>query len=148
VLFQRFVVGGSPFDAQGNRGDNFGKDLIYGRGYPARVIGPRRNGSAVGGRILNKYVSELRWLAVQSPQLQAAPYLFMEASNTWDNFNTYNPTQLFRSAGVGTRLFLPILGMLELSYGYNFDTFEPISNGHNGSKRWLFQFSIGQGFGQ
>ena len=148
VLFQRFVVGGSPFDAQSNRGDNFGKDIIYGRGYPARAIGPRRNGSAVGGRILNKYTGELRWLAVQSPQLQAAPYLFVEAANTWDKFNTYDPTQLFRSAGVGTRLFLPILGMLELTYGYNFDTFEPISNSHNGSNRWLFQFTIGQGFGQ
>jgi outer membrane protein insertion porin family len=72
----------------------------------------------------------------------------VEAANTWDKFNTYDPTQLFRSAGVGTRLFLPILGMLELTYGYNFDTFEPISNSHNGSNRWLFQFTIGQGFGQ
>ncbi|MFQ5568578.1 MAG: outer membrane protein assembly factor BamA [Rhodothermales bacterium] len=150
VLFQRFVVGGSPFDVQGFR-DSFGKDIIFGRGYPARAIGPRRNDEPVGGRILNKYTSELRWLAVQSPQLSAAPYVFLDAANTWNNFGTYNPTQLFRSAGFGARLFLPILGMLELTYGYNFDEFVPIQGlegRHNGSKRWLFQFSLGQGFTQ
>ena len=148
VLFQRFIVGGSPFDVQGFQG-NFGKDIVYMRGYPARVLGPRREDEAVGGRILNKYKSELRWLAVQSPQLQAAPYLFFDAANTWDTFGTYNPTRLFRSGGVGARLFLPILGMLELAYGYNFDPFTPLpgrEGRHDGSRRWLFQFSIGQGF--
>ncbi len=147
ILFQRFVVGGSPFDAQGFQ-DNFGKDIIFMRGYPARALGPRRDGEAVGGRILNRYTSELRWLAVQSPQLQAAPYVFFDAANTWDRFGTYNPAQLFRSAGFGARLFLPILGMIELTYGYNFDPFEPISQNHDGSRRWLFQFTIGQGFNQ
>jgi len=150
VLFERYVVGGSPFDVQGFR-DNFGKDIVYMRGYPARAIGPRRGDEAVGGRLLNKYTSELRFLVVQSPQLTAAPYLFLDAANSWDNFNSYNPTQLFRTAGLGARLFLPILGMLELTYGYNFDEFVPIpgqEGKHNGSQRWLFQFSLGQGFGQ
>jgi len=150
VLFERYVVGGSPFDVQGFR-DNFGKDIVYMRGYPARAIGPRRGDEAVGGRLLNKYTSELRFLVVQSPQLTAAPYMFLDAANSWDNFNSYNPTQLFRTAGLGARLFLPILGMLELTYGYNFDEFVPIpgqEGKHNGSQRWLFQFSLGQGFGQ
>ncbi len=148
VLFERYVVGGSPFDVQGYR-NNFGKDIIYMRGYPARVLGPRREGEAVGGRILNKFTSELRLLAVQSPQLTAAPYLFMDAANTWDRFHTYNPRQLYRSAGVGARLFLPILGMIELTYGYNFDEFIPIrgqESNHDGSNKWFFQFTLGQGF--
>ena len=148
VLFERYVVGGSPFDVQGYR-NNFGKDIIYMRGYPARVLGPRRGEEAVGGRVLNKFTSELRLLAVQTPQLTAAPYLFMDAANTWDTFQTYNPRQLYRSAGVGARLFLPILGMLEIAYGYNFDEFAPISgqqSNHDGSKKWFFQFTLGQGF--
>jgi outer membrane protein insertion porin family len=45
------------------------------------------------------------------------------------------------------RLFLPILGMLELAYGYNFDTFDAISSRHDGDRQWYFQFSLGQGFG-
>ncbi len=148
VLFERYVVGGSPFDHQGYR-NNFGKDIIYMRGYPARVLGPRRGNEAVGGRVLNKFASELRLLAVQTPQLTAAPYLFMDAANTWDTFETYNPGQLYRSAGVGARLFLPILGMLEIAYGYNFDEFAPISgqrSNHDGSRKWFFQFTLGQGF--
>ncbi|CAM3242050.1 outer membrane protein assembly factor BamA [Rhodothermus bifroesti] len=148
VAFQRFIVGGSPFDTQGAFG-YYGKDIVYMRGYPLGVLGPRLNDEPVGGRILNKYTSELRWLAVQTPQLQAAPYLFMDAANTWDRWATYNPAQLFRSAGFGVRLFLPILGMIELTYGYNFDEFQPISSqNHDGSRRWYFQFSLGQGFNQ
>ena len=146
VQFERFVVGGSPFETSGFSGTFFGKDVIYMRGYPISAIGPRRNGDPVGGRILNKYTSELRWLAVQSPQLSAAPYLFADAANTWNSFSTYNPASLFRSAGFGVRLFLPILGMVELAYGYNFDEFVPLSSSDEGDRGWSFQFTLGQGF--
>lgn len=146
VDFERFIVGGSPFDTQGFT-SYFGRDVVYMRGYPAAAISPRRNGEPVGGTILNRYTSELKLLAIQSPQLSAAPYLFLDAANTWNGFNSYNPTELFRSGGVGMRLFLPILGMLELTYGYNFDSFESVSQRHDGSQQWYFQFSLGQGFG-
>lgn len=149
VAFQRFVVGGSPFDTQGGYNYYYGRDIIYMRGYPSGALGPRRGGVPVGGTILNKYTSELRWMAVTSQQLQAAPYVFMDAANTWDGFSTYNPAQLYRSAGVGMRLFLPIIGMLEMAYGYNFDEFQRVANqSHDGNRRWTFQFSIGQGFNQ
>ncbi|MEX1056021.1 MAG: BamA/TamA family outer membrane protein, partial [Rhodothermales bacterium] len=85
---------------------------------------------------------------IQTPQLTAAPYLFLDAANTWNSFDMYNPAELFRSGGVGMRLFLPILGMLELTYGYNFDTFPAIGNRHDGLNQWYFQFSLGQSFGQ
>ena len=149
VAFQRFVVGGSPFDTQGtfNR-FFFATDIIYMRSYPSGALGPRINGEPVGGRILNKYTSELRFMAIQTDQLQAAPYLFMDGANTWNDFKNYNPAEIYRSAGVGVRFFLPILGMLELAYGYNFDEFEPTArtNNHDGNRQWLFQFTIGQGF--
>ncbi len=148
VQFQRFLLGGSPFESQGLSGATFGKDIIYMRAYPFRALGPQQGGEAVGGRILNKYTAELRWLAVQSPQLQAAPYLFFDAANTWDSFNSYNPSELYRSAGVGTRLFLPILGMLEFAYGYRFDQYPAINAEDNGERGWKFQFTIGQGFNQ
>lgn len=147
VDFERFIVGGSPFDNQGMY-SYFGRDIVYMRGYPSAAIGPRLGNEPVGGTILNKYTSELKWMAIQTPQLSAAPYLFLDAVNTWDSFGAYNPTELFRSGGVGMRLFLPILGMLELTYGYNFDTFQRTTNRHDGSRQWYFQFSLGQGFGQ
>ncbi len=148
VAFERFVVGGSPFETQGFF-SFFGKEVIYMRGYPLAALGPRdASNDPLGGRILNRYSAELRWMAVQSQQLQAAPYMFMDAANTWDAFNTFNPSDLFRSAGFGVRLFLPILGLVELAYGYNYDTFFPINGKHDGTNRWTFQFSLGQGFGQ
>ena len=144
VFFERFDVGGSAFDYGGF---NYGTDPVFMRGYPARVISPRRNGEPVGGRILNKYTSELRWMAVQSQQLRAAPYLFMDAANTWTGFDTFNPARLYRSAGIGVRLFLPIVGMIEFNYGYSFDRFTPLENSEDGAPGWRFQFSLGQGFG-
>jgi len=147
VAFERYIVGGSPFETQGSF-TFFGGDIIYMRGYPAGALGPRSNGEPLGGRILNKYTSELRFNAVQTQQLSAAPYIFMDAANTWNGPKSYNPTELFRSAGIGTRLFLPILGMIELTYGYNFDQFEALNSRHDGSNRWYFQFTLGQGFGQ
>jgi outer membrane protein insertion porin family len=147
VDFERFVVGGSPFETSGIN-SFFGKDIIYMRGYPISVIGPRRDNDPIGGLILNKYTGELRWMAVQSPQLQASPYLFVDAANAWDSFGAYNPSSLFRSAGVGVRVFLPILGMVEVAYGRNLDAFVPIESGDSGLERWRFQFTIGQGFGQ
>lgn len=146
VDFERFIVGGSPFDTQGFY-NYFGRDIIYMRGYPAASIGPRLSDEPVGGTILNKYTSELKWMAIQTPQLQASPYLFLDAANTWNSFDTYNPAELYRSGGVGVRLFLPILGMLELTYGRSLDTFPAFGN-EEGLPKWRFQFSLGQGFGQ
>lgn len=148
VAFERFIVGGSPFETQGFF-SFFGKDIVYMRGYPLGALGPRsKDNDPFGGKILNKYSAELRWSAVRSDQLQAVPYAFIDAANAWDGFKSYNSTDLFRSAGFGMRLFLPILGMVEMAYGYNFDTFVPINSKHDGSKKWTFQFSLGQGFGQ
>ncbi len=144
VRFQRFDVGGSAFDYGGF---NYGTEPIFMRGYPARVIGPRQGGVPVGGRIMNKYTSEFRWKAVESQQLQAQPYLFLDAANNWDSFETYNPAELYRSAGLGVKIFLPIVGMLEFNYGYNFDSFTPVESSQTGEPGWRFQFSIGQGFG-
>ena len=142
VDFERFLVGGSPFDTQGYY-NYFGRDIVYMRGYPSASIGPRLNDEPVGGVVLNKYMSEIKWLAIQTEQLSAQPYAFLDAVNSWDRFDLYNPAELFRSGGVGLRMYLPILRMVELAYGYNFDEF--YSN-QDGSKRWKFQFTLGQGF--
>ncbi len=144
VEFERFIVGGSPFETQGVNGF-LGRDVIYLRGYPIEAIGPRQDETAIGGRILNKYSAEMRWHAVQTPQLTAVPYLFFDAANTWNDTGSYNPADLFRSAGFGARFMLPVLGLVELSYGYNFDTFSPIGK-HDGSRGWRLQFSLGRTF--
>jgi outer membrane protein insertion porin family len=146
VRFERFEVGGTAFDYQGR---NFGTEPIFMRGYPRGVIGPKVQGPSgtlepAGGRILNKYTAEFRWMATQSQQLQARPYLFLDAAGAWNSVDSYNPANLYRSAGIGVQLFLPIVGMLEFNYGYNFDRFTPLTGGQNGTPNWTFQFSLGQ----
>jgi len=144
VRFERFEVGGTAFDYQGR---NFGTDPVFVRGYPRGVIGPKERttrGSLEprGARVLNKYTSEFRWMAVQSQQLQARPYLYVDAVGAWNDVKSYSPSNLYRSAGIGVKLFLPIVGTLEFNYGYNFDRFTPLGQG-NGERNWTFQFSLG-----
>jgi outer membrane protein insertion porin family len=144
VLFQRYLVGGTAMEASSGVANGFGKDLVFLRGYPLEAIGPRRDGEAVGGRILNRYTAEIQWLALQSPQLTLAPYLFADAANTWDSFADYDPSRLYRSAGVGTRVFLPILGLVDLSYAYRIDAFDTSGRGgDDGRPGWHFQLSLG-----
>ncbi len=144
VEFQRFLIGGSPLEAQSTF-QGYGKDIVYMRGYPTLAITPVQNGRRVGGRILNKYSLEARVVAIQTPQFSAAPYLFLDAANTWNGFDDYNPTKLFRSAGFGAKLFLPFLGLIDLNYGYQIDSFTDIRGGAplEVAPTWRFQFSLG-----
>ena len=123
-----------------------GRDLVFLRGYPIESIGPRENGVPVGGRVHNKYEAELGMVLLQSPQLSFAPYLFADAANTWDSFDEYDPSRLFRSAGLGARVFLPILGLVDVNYGYQIDAFDPegvVGDADGGVPQWRFQFSLG-----
>jgi outer membrane protein insertion porin family len=146
VEFQRYLVGGSPLEAQSTF-QGYGKDVIFMRGYPTLAISPVLNGRRVGGRILNKYSLEARIVAIQTPQFTAAPYAFVDAANTWDSFDDYNPFRLFRSAGFGAKLFLPFLGLIDLNYGYQIDSFQDFRSGQpfEIEPQWRFQFSLGGG---
>ena len=144
VEFQRYLVGGSPLETNRNF-VGFGKDLIYLRGYPSTAIGPRRSGDPVGGRILNKYQAELQLVALQTPQLSVAPYVFADAANAWDGFSDYDPSQLYRSAGFGARVILPIVGLVDLNYGYGIDPFDPVSTNDDGLPGWRGQVTLGAG---
>ncbi|WP_412062939.1 outer membrane protein assembly factor BamA [Rubrivirga sp. IMCC45206] len=149
VRFQRYLIGGTPLEASGtssiSRG--FGRDLVFLRGYPLEAVGPRLDGDPVGGRILNKYESEIGLVLFQTPQLSLAPYVFADAANTYDGFDDYDPARLFRAAGVGARIFLPILGLVDLNMGYQIDPYAPLGTSagdiSDAEPGWRFQFSLG-----
>jgi outer membrane protein insertion porin family len=85
---------------------------------------------------------------MNTSQLRLQPYAFFDAANTWASFETTQPTDLFRSTGLGVRLFLPIVGMLEVNYGRNLDTFSTVGTRESsGAPDWRFQFALGQSFG-
>jgi outer membrane protein insertion porin family len=66
--------------------------------------------------------------------------VFAEGGNVWNSFDKFSPFNIRRSAGVGTRIFLPIFGLLGLDYGYGFDAIPGIPSANRGQ----FSFSISQ----
>ena len=120
--FERFNMGGSGFG-------NFsllGQQFIALRGYADRSVSPE-NPDAVaanlgaGGNIFNKFTLEIRQPLTLN---QAAPIWmvgFLEAGNNWFGMKNYNPFDLKRSAGVGIRVMVPMIGLLGVDWGYGFD---------------------------
>lgn len=138
----RFLVGGTQLQQR----QSFLYDNIDMRGYPGGLgqsIAPVVNGRQVGGRLYNTYSMELRLPAVNNEQIQIIPYTFMDAGNAYLNFKQFDPFDLKRSAGFGTRLYLPILGLIDLSYGYRFDG---VRGTQVGPGNWEFLFNIGAPF--
>lgn len=145
--FQRFFIGGTQLQQR----QNFLNDNIDMRGFPGGfngVISPLDdNQNLVGGRVYNKYSLELRYPAVTSEQLQLIPYTFVDAGNAFNSLSEFDPFSVKRAAGVGVRIFLPILGLVDLSYGYRFDG-TPASTEGQGLQagQWEFLFNIGAPF--
>ncbi|MBK97862.1 MAG: outer membrane protein assembly factor BamA [Balneola sp.] len=140
--FQRFLVGGTQLQQR----QSFLYDNIDLRGYPGGndgSIAPIIDGRQVGGRVYNKYSFELRYPAVSNEQLQLIPYAFYDAANAFNEFATFDPFNVKRAIGFGTRLYLPVLGLVDLSYGYRLDKIEGTNTL---AGEWEFLFNIGAPF--
>ncbi|MAZ00656.1 MAG: outer membrane protein assembly factor BamA [Flavobacteriales bacterium] len=131
--FERFYVGGD-----GLYGMNLdGRDIIALRGYSNGSLTP-----STGATIYNKYTLELRYglsLSAQSPIYILG---FLEAGNAWEEFDKFNPFNIKRSAGLGVRISIPMMGIMGVDWGYGFD---PIT-GQPDANRGQFHFSINQLF--
>ncbi len=133
-------LGYSPFHGFTMGGDgmnyySYGKDVIGLRGYDAETISSNGNAYA-------KYTLELRYPVVLSESATIYGLGFLEGGNCWKELNQFRPFDLYRAAGVGVRVFLPMLGMLGLDWGWGFDTV-PGDSKPSGSK---LQFTLGQSF--
>jgi len=145
--FQRFFLGGTEIQQR----QSFINDNVDMRGYPGGttgVISPLDdNRNLIGGRILSKYTLELRYPAITSEQIQLIPYAFIDAGNTYADVRTFDPFDLKRAAGFGARLYLPILGLVDLSYGYRMDGTPASLRGPGlAAGEWEFLFNIGAPF--
>jgi len=135
-------LGFSPFEGYDVGGDGlgyytFGKDMIGLRGYKNSSLTP----SPVG-HIYSKYTVELRYPVVLSETATIYGLGFLEAGNCWSHINEFNPFDIYRSAGAGVRVFLPMLGMLGIDWGWGFDEV-PGQADANGSQ---IHFTFGQQF--
>jgi len=136
-------IGPSPFEGYEIGGDGmgfytYGQTMIGLRGYENGALTPDN-----GANMYSKYALELRYPISLSQSATIYGLIFTEAGNGWNSFKNFNPFGLYRSAGVGVRIFLPMLGLLGVDWGYGFDDAPGAPVGPNGSK---FHFVLGQQF--
>ncbi len=139
--FERFFLGGNGL----NGANNFiiGQDIIALRGYEDNSIDPVDPETGFrGGIVYNKFTAELRYAVSKEPTSTIYLLVFGEAGNTWIDFNEYSPRDLFRSAGVGARVFLPAFGLLGIDWAYGFDQDNTLSPAVVGGSQ--VHFTIGQ----
>ena len=133
--FERFQVGGDGMSGY----TMYGVDIIALRGYEDGDLDPMGSNYSIA---YNKYTLELRYPVILKPSSQIYVLGFLEAGNGFTSWKDFAPWKVKRSAGVGVRLYLPIVGMLGIDWGWGFD---PPAGGtkRSGSQ---FHFVIGQNF--
>ena len=133
--FHRFYLGGDGLGSY-----NFdSREIIGMRGYKNESLTPGSGSTTYGGNIFTKYTMELRYPLSLNPSATIYAMGFLEAGNCWLGFENFNPFKVYRSAGIGARIYLPMFGLLGLDWGYGFDAV-PGQSDANGSQ---FHFSIG-----
>ena len=138
--FEGFRVGGDGMSGY----DTYGSEIISLRGYenysltPTATSSYNTTGNYYAGNVYDKFTVELRYPVILQPQSTIYALLFLEGGNCWSDIRDFNPFQIKRSAGVGVRVFLPMIGLLGVDWGWGFD--DPV----NGKSQ--FHFVIGQQF--
>lgn len=148
--FERFFLGGDGL-AGGFNQFLLGQEIIGLRGYENNKVTPpyynrygtqgSGTGNVVqGGIVYDKLGLELRYPVTTGSAATIYGFVFTEAGNNWSNYEDFNPFQLYKSAGVGARIFMPAFGLIGLNWAYGFDTL-PYATEPSGSQ---FHFTIGQ----
>ncbi len=139
-------LGYSPFEGYQVGGDGmsgyntYGAEIIPQRGYENYSLTPIING-AYAGHVYDKFTVELRYPVILQPQSTIYALLFLEGGNAWSDIRDFNPFQIKRSAGVGVRVMLPMVGLLGIDWAWGFD---PVGSKTRGGSN--FHFLIGQQF--
>ena len=121
----------------GGSGLGFSEGL---RGYDDGQVGPLTSaGSPIGGRSMVKNTLELRFPIAPNPTIFGL--LFAEAGNSWQDVSETNPFELRRSLGVGVRLFMPMIGIIGIDFGYGFDYYNEFGQR---SGKWKVHFQFGR----
>ncbi len=140
----------SPFETFYMGGDGM---TGYSSTYATETIGLRgyENGSIAGnggyssyGYAYTRLSMELRYPFILEPSSTIYGLVFVEAGNAWTDMSNYNPFDLKRSAGVGVRIFLPMIGLMGIDWAYGFDEPNYGSSGKRSGSN--FHFIIGQEF--
>lgn len=142
----------SPFEGFEMGGDGMSGYSLYGREY----VGLRgyENGSLTNAgssfipvrsqdaNLYSKWTLELRFPISLAQSATIYALGFLEAGNSWYALKDFEPFNLYRSGGVGLRVWLPMFGLLGIDWGYGFDDVQ----GRDGAGGSQFHFVLGQQF--
>ena len=133
--FETFYVGG---DGMSGYSSGYAEETIGLRGYENGSLTPYR----ATGYAYDRFSLELRY-----PFLLGNTTIyglgFLEGGNAWNETKNFNPFEIKRSAGLGVRIFLPMVGLMGIDWAYGFDKPYSTSNSIGGSQ---FHFILGQEF--
>ena len=131
----------SPFETYYVGGDGMSG---YSSGYAEETIGLR--GYENGSLAYNGYAYDRMTLELRYPFLLGNTTIygltFLEGGNAWSDVKNFNPFNMKRSAGVGVRIYLPMVGLMGIDWGYGFDN-DNVNGTKGGSQ---FHFVLGQEF--
>ena len=134
-VYQSFALGGVQYGEQLRGYEEFS---ISPNGY----LGATGNTQAQTQSFGTAFFTSSAELGVRvSQQLYVSS--FFDVGNLWARPRDFNPTRLFRGAGVGAALVTP-LGPLGLDLGYGFDRVDPATGQH--TPKWQVHFKFGQFF--
>ena len=149
--FETFYVGGDGMSG-------------YSTGYAEETIGMRgyENGSlssSSGYEMLSKgksissynaYAYDRLTLELRYPFMLGNTTIyglgFVEAGNAWVDTKKFNPFDMKRSAGLGVRIFLPMVGLMGIDWAYGFDNVYTNASGLREKGGSQFHFILGQEF--
>ncbi len=133
--FETFYVGG---DGTSGYSTTYATETIGLRGYDNGALTP----NGYSGYAYDRFTLELRYPLMLGNSTNIYALTFVEGGNAWSDVKKFNPFDMKRSAGVGVRVFLPMVGLLGVDWAYGFD---PVfgSKVYAGSQ---FHFILGQEF--
>lgn len=130
--FETFYMGG---DGMSGYSSSYAEETIGLRGYENGALTP----SGYVGYAYDRFSLELRYpLMLGNTTIYALT--FLEGGNAWTDTKKFNPFDMKRSAGVGVRIFLPMVGLMGIDWAYGFDKAFGTKGGNH------FHFVLGQEF--
>jgi outer membrane protein insertion porin family len=135
--FETFYVGG---DGMSGYSTSYAEETIGLRGYENGSLTPYGQ----EGYAYDRFTLELRYpFMLGNTTIYGLG--FAEAGNAWHDMKNFNPFDMKKSAGVGVRIFLPMVGLMGIDWAYGFDkvyqgTAQEARGGSN------FHFVLGQEF--
>lgn len=133
--FETFYMGG---DGMTGYSSSYATETIALRGYENGSLTPY----GYEGYAYSRLGLELRYPLMLEASTSIYALGFVEGGNAWTEMKNFNPFDMKRSAGMGVRIFLPMIGLMGIDWAYGFDNVLGSSR-YGGSQ---FHFILGQEF--